>query len=179
MGVPTLRKNKYRYTGTLIKGTTDLANAEIEAGFDIRDAHFHDHVELVLDELVHNAMIHSPPKKKQASVALEQDEQGTYVNVVSIARVKDAQYVERLVCDNIDSPDEDLLNLEIETFKENSGTGRGGVGLYQIMRSVVRRNGRRLIFVNFEPYNDGPYVELSLKAYVSKDTSIQNGQRRN
>ncbi|MCR8547430.1 hypothetical protein M4578_06295 [Salipiger sp. P9] len=152
-----------------------MAEDEIRATFDIRDDRFHDHVYAVLDELTHNATHHSPPGRKEARVSVDHDEIGMFVEVASISDRDQAEYVRDFVERHKTLSDAALLEEEIATFRRNMGTGRGGVGLFQVIRSALSTDLERLIFVETAPSETADLMELTVRVYVSTDTG---GNRR-
>lgn len=163
----SLRPNMYGYSGSLLHRSLANAEEEIKRAFKIRDAHFHDHVYMVLDELTHNAAQHSPHGHKEARVTVDQDDVGAFVEVVSISSRDKAEFVKDFVLNHRFLSDQELQEAEIDTFKRNMGTGRGGVGLYQVLRSSMLSERGRLVYVGIEECDDAMLVELSVRAYVS------------
>ena len=119
----------------------------------------------VMVELAQNAWRYGKGVPSYGSLTVGDDANGAYVETASIASPDDAGKItmaaERLAI----MSDIEIEDAEERVMFDNLGTQRSGLGLMQVFRRAIWRDGRRQVEVSTEHL--GPDVKLIIRAYIS------------
>ena len=167
----SLPQDVFEYLGARV---AKVSEAEIETAIPIHDKNFHRHVHHVIGELTHNAALHKPDDHSIARLSVNHDSIGTYVEITNVSRVEDAEVVIERIERCRDATDEEITEWEVETYRANLGTDKGGIGLYQVMKSALRGpSGSRFASAEPRPRTELGLVDLVIRIYVwSKNPGV-------
>lgn len=171
-----------RISGGSAKKSLKHARLEIDEGFPIKDQRFKDHVFSVIGELTYNAAQHGISAPNWGHWRIGADKLGTFVEVSSFSDGPKAQHVVAFL-DEHRALDEDEIKKRSKAAYLHSIENDldGGLGLYHIVRSCIRSEitGDRMVSATTRPNPDGVGVELTIRAYVSKQVGNLKRVRRN
>lgn len=163
----SLPQSAFEYLGARVAHIPIIAEAEIEAAIRIEENEFHRHIYHVIGELTHNAARHGAPGHKISRLRVDHDEIGTFVEVTSVCPVEKLKDVEDRIESCRTATAQEITEKEVRVFSQNLGSNRGGIGLFQVLKSaIVDENGVRQVFIESNPRKEPGLADIKVRVYV-------------
>lgn len=152
------------YRGAMVGEYSRLADADLSALLDDAPLRTRRLLFAVIAELVRNAEKYGGASGLPSEIEVNEDFEGTYVEVASYGRPEDAYNLKKIVDAHIYDTDKDLFANEREMIRKNRGTGESVLGILQTMRRAKLRNGKRMVRLHLKEVDWS--VHVTIRVYV-------------
>ena len=153
-----------RYRGANVGDYAPMALADINVLLDDAPRRHRQTLFAIIAELVRNAEKYGGVGGMPSEVEVNNDHDGTFVEVSSYGRYSDAEKLQALIDANRTSSDKELREKEVHTIRSSRGTKDSGIGLLQVIRRTKIGSEGRMLNLNLQPEND--LLRISLRVYV-------------